>query len=61
MLFSTDLQNFIAWLPYKKLYGSFLWMGFNCLKTTNPLRGAAYFPPLGPQEIPGTPLINLSR
>ena len=23
----------------KKLYGPFLWMGFNCLKATEPLRG----------------------
>ena len=22
---------------YKKLYGPFLWMGFNCLKATEPL------------------------
>ena len=24
----------------KKLYGPFLWMGFNCLKGTEPLRGS---------------------
>ena len=33
----------------KKLYGLFLWMGFNCLKAAEPLRGV-YFFPLSPQE-----------
>ena len=45
----------------KKLYGTFLWMGFNFLKATEPLRGdsllfATKFP-----EIPGTHLIDLGR
>ena len=26
-------------LYIKKLYGPFLWMGFNCLKATEPLQG----------------------
>ena len=39
----------------------FLWMGFNCLKATEPLRGGSllfttYFP-----EIPGTHFIDLGR
>ena len=44
-----------------KLYDCFLWIGFNCLKTTETLRGdsllfTAKFP-----ENPGTHLINLGR
>ena len=27
------------YLKKKKLYAPFLWMGFNCLKATEPLRG----------------------
>ena len=46
-----DLQQIIlAGLErLKKLYGPFLWMGFSCLKTTQPLRGS-YFLPLSSQK-----------
>ena len=27
---------------HEKLYGPFLWMGFNCLKATEPLRGVSF-------------------
>ena len=41
----------------KKLYGSFLWMGFNCLMATHTIR-RHYFLSLSPR-IPGTQLIDL--
>ena len=42
-----------------KLYGPFLWMGFNCLEATDPLQGGSL--PFSTQspEVPGTHLINL--
>ena len=42
-------------------YDPFLWMGFNCLKATEPLRGDSL--PFTPQYpgVPGTHLINLRR
>ena len=45
----------------KKLYGPFLWMGFNCLKATEPLRGVALLFTTKFPEIPGTHLIDLGR
>ena len=43
------------------LHGPFLWMGFNCLKATEPLReGNLLFTNKFP-EIPGTHLIDLER
>ena len=44
-----------------KLYGSFLWMGFNCLKATEPLRGGSLLFTTKFPEIPGTHLIDLRR
>ena len=40
----------------KKLYGPFLWIGFNCLKLIKPLLFTNKSP-----EIPGTYLINLGK
>ena len=45
----------------KKLYGPFLWMGFNCLKATEPLWGGSLLFTTKFPEIPGTHLINLGR
>ena len=46
---------------YKKtLYGPFLWMGFNCLKATEPLRESLLFTNKSP-AITGTHLINLIK
>ena len=39
------------------LYGSYLWMGFNCLKANEPLRGTLLFTTKSP-VLPGTHLIN---
>ena len=39
----------------------FLWMGFNCLKATEPLRGASLLFTTKFPESPGTHLINLGR
>ena len=38
---------------FKKLYGPFLWMGFNCLKAWATSRGSLLFTTKFP-EIPGT-------
>ena len=48
-----------AW--YKKLYGPFLWLGFNCLKATDTLRGDYLLFNIQFSEVPGTQLINLRR
>ena len=45
----------------KKLYGHSLWVGFNCLKGTEPLReGSLLFTTKLP-KIPGAHLIDLGR
>ena len=43
----------------KKLYGSFLWMGFNCLKATEPLRRDSLLFTTKFPEVSSTHLINL--
>ena len=35
----------------KKIYGPFLWIGFNCFKTTEPPEETVYFLSLSPQEV----------
>ena len=42
----------------KNLYRPFLWMGFNCLKATEPLRGSILLLTTNLPEIPGTHLID---
>ena len=49
-------QNFL-----KKLYGPFLWMGFNYFKATEPLQGGSLLFTTKFQEIPSTHLISLGR
>ena len=44
----------------KQLYDPFLWMGFNCLKAAEPLRGGSLLFTKFP-EIPGAQLVNLGR
>ena len=44
---------------FKKIYGPFLWMGFNCLKTKERLWRESLLFTTKPLEIPGTELINL--
>ena len=41
--------------------GYFLWMGFNCLKATEPLQGGSLLFTTKFPEIPGTHLIDLGR
>ena len=48
-------------LKKKKLFGSLLWMGFNCFKATEPLRGGSLLFTTKFSEIPGTHLIHLGR
>ena len=43
----------------KKPYGAFLWMGFNCLKATEPLQGGSLLFTTKFLEISATHLINL--
>ena len=45
----------------KKLYGPFLWVGFNCFKTTGPLRGGSLLFITKSPVIPGTHFIDLGR
>ena len=45
----------------KELYGPFLWMGFNCLKTTEPLLGGSLLFTAKFPEIPSTHLIHLGK
>ena len=42
-----------------KLYGPFLWMGFNCLKATEPLQEDSLSFTIQSPGIPGIYLINL--
>ena len=44
-----------------KLYSPFLWMGYSCLKATEPLQGGSLFFTIKFLEIPGTHLIDLGR
>ena len=44
-----------------KLYGPFLWTGFNCLKTTHPLRGYTLLFTFPFPRVPGTHLTDLRR
>ena len=48
-------------LKKQKLYGSFLWMGFNCLRATEPLQGGSLLFTTKFPEISGTHLIDLRR
>ena len=50
---SSNKKNF-------KLYGPFLWMGFNCPKAKATSRGSLLFTTKFP-EIPGTHFIDLGR
>ena len=45
----------------KKPYGPFLWMGFNCLKSTEPLQGDSSLFTTWPPGLPGTHLVDLGR
>ena len=39
------------------IYGSFLWMGLNCLKAREPLRGDSLFFTIQSPGVPGTHLM----
>ena len=45
----------------KKLYGPFLWMWFNCLKATVPLRRDSLLCTTKSPGVPSTHLIDLGR
>ena len=62
ILDSKCVQEKIIFLEYNfKLFGPFIWMGFNCLKATEPLRGGSLLFTTKFPEIPGTHLIDLGR
>ena len=48
-------------LILKKLYGSLLWMGFNCLMATQPLQGDSLLFTTRSTGLPGTHLVGLGR
>ena len=54
-------KSAVIWSLKKKLYGSFLRMGFNCLVSTEPLRGGSLLFTPKFLEISGTHLIDLGR
>ena len=47
--------------PLKKLYGTFLWMGFNCFKVAKPLSGDSLLLTTQFPGVPGIHLINIGR
>ena len=57
------LQTEEEWVTtqLKKLYGPFLWMGFNCIKATESLRGSNLLFTTKIPEIPSTHLIDFGR
>ena len=64
--FFVFLKYFVRELntpPYlkKQLYGPFLWMGFDCLKAAEQLRGGSLLITTKFPEIPGTHLINFGK
>ena len=44
-----------------KLYGPFLWLGFNCIKAAEPLRGDSLLVTTYSTGVPGTHLNDLGR
>ena len=60
-IIAFDLMSAFKLKNLKKLFGPFLWMGFNCLKTTEPMRGdSLLFNTLSPGVL-GTYLIDFGR
>ena len=50
-----------TWSPVKKLYSLLLWIRFNYLKATEPLRGRSLLFTIKFSETPGSHLIHLGR
>ena len=50
-----------CYLKHFKLYGPYLWIGFNCLKATEPLWGGSLLFTTQFPQIPGIQLIDLGR
>ena len=55
------VKNKRKMILHEKLYGSFLRMGFNCLKATEPRRGDRLLFTTQSPGVPGTHLIDLGR
>ena len=62
MILQTSPQIFYeVWTLLKILFGPFLWMGFNCLKATEPLQVDSLLFTTKFPEIPGTYLMDRER
>ena len=59
-LLSVKKKNKSSYMKYLKLYNSFLWMGFNCFKATEPLRGGRLLFTTQSPAVRGTHLINFN-
>ena len=58
---SVDNVHFKTFTFKQELYGSFLWIKFNCLKATDPLGEDSLLFTTRSPELPGTHLVNLRR
>ena len=58
--FKTNLVSKACEQKKNKLYGPFLWMGFNCLRL-KPLRGGSLLFTIQFPQIPGTHFIDFRR
>ena len=54
-------MNILSKVCKKQPYDPFLWMGFNCLKATEPLRGDSLLFTIQFPGVSGTQLIELGR
>ena len=62
-LCSWYVKNFLRSVTNKnvKLYGSFIWIGFNCLISTKPLPGDSLLLTTKSPGVPGTRMLELGR
>ena len=60
-MFSSLMSSFLSSKLKKKLSGPFIWMGFNCLKATEPLRGDSWLFTIQFPGVRGIQLIDLGR
>ena len=55
-----EWKNLLSYMKNLKLYSSFLWMGFTCLKATEPLQGDSFLFTIHSPVFPGNHLINFN-
>ena len=61
MIFLNKKKNKLIVSNFPNFTVPFLWMGFNCLKATEPLRGDSLLFTIQFPGVPGTQLIDLGR